>query len=176
MVILRRQAKDRQRTTSVPLGLVLVLVPKKTSDGEFAAFDPELRSFVDRAAGHELTVFDWTCGRLEFSGELSKVSEIVPSGNFEEMGLPMEKLVERFYKKKRKGFVRDERRIQGGLENALKESSGSRISSTSNPWNSMNTGIPLADSGSSYLIPCLVERNLRRRRTRKRSVSTAMKK
>jgi hypothetical protein len=76
-----------------------------------------LRSFVDRAAGHELTVcgtdeavcvfkvFDWTCGRLEFSDELSKVSQMVPSGNFEEMGIPMEKLVERFYKKKEKGLL-----------------------------------------------------------------------
>jgi len=64
----------------------LVLVPKKTSDSEFAAFNPELRSFVDRAEGHESTVcgtdkvvwvfkgFNWMRRRLEFSGELRKVS------------------------------------------------------------------------------------------------------
>jgi hypothetical protein len=30
---------------------------------------------------------------------------MVPSGNFEEMGIPIEKLVERFYKKKEKGLL-----------------------------------------------------------------------
>jgi len=117
MIVLRSQTEDRQCTPSVSLGLVLVLVPKKTSDGEFAAFDPKLRSFVDGAEGHESTVcgtdeavwvfkvFDWTCRRLEFSDELSKVSEMVPGGNFEEMGLPIEKLVERFYKRKEKGSL-----------------------------------------------------------------------
>jgi hypothetical protein len=56
--------------------------------------------------------------------------------------------------------------LKGRRENVLNESIGSRISSTFNPWNLMNAGIPLADSGWSCLIPCLIERDLRRRRAR----------
>ena len=85
------------------------------------------------------------------------------------IGLPIEKLVERFYKKAKKGSLKMREEFKIGLENILNESSGSRISSTSNPWNSMNAGIPLADSGSSCLIPCLIERDLRRRQSRKGS-------
>jgi len=86
MIVLQSQTEDFQHPTSVSFGLVPVLVPKKTSDGEFAAFDPELRSFIDGAEGHKsavcstkqvvwvFKVFNRTCRRLEFSGELRKVS------------------------------------------------------------------------------------------------------
>jgi hypothetical protein len=79
MIILWSQAKDRQCSPCVTLGLILVLVPKKASDGEFTAFYPELRRFVDGRKGHEpavrgtdeavrvVRIFDWTCGRFEFS-------------------------------------------------------------------------------------------------------------
>jgi len=56
MVILWSQAEYRQGSTNVTLGLVLVLVPKKASDGEFTAFYPELRGFMDRGEGHESAV------------------------------------------------------------------------------------------------------------------------
>lgn len=55
---------------------------------------------------------------------------------------------------------------EGGANtnNALKDSIGSRISSTLRLWNSMNVGISLADSGASYFIPCLIDNDFRSRR------------
>ena len=50
MIVLQSQTEDCQHPTSVSFGLVPVLVPKKTSDGEFGAFDPELRSFTELKA------------------------------------------------------------------------------------------------------------------------------
>jgi hypothetical protein len=79
IIILWSQAKDRQCSPGVTLGLILVLVPKKASDGEFTAFYPELRRFVDGGKGHEsavrdideavrvVRIFGWTCGRFQFS-------------------------------------------------------------------------------------------------------------
>jgi len=86
MIVLQSQTEDCQHPTSVSFGLVPVLVPKKTSDGEFVAFYPELRSFIGGAEGHKsavcgtneavwvFKVFNRTCRRLEFSGELRKVT------------------------------------------------------------------------------------------------------
>jgi len=84
--------------------------------------------------------------------------------NFEVIGLPIEKLVKCFHKN---CGLSNERRIEGRHRNALNESSGSRISSAFNPWNSMNAGIPLADSGSSYLISCLIDVELEQSNERK---------
>ena len=50
------------------------------------------------------------------------------------------------------------------MVDGLNESTGSRISATFKLWNSMNAGISRADSGESYLMPCLMDIDLSRRR------------
>jgi hypothetical protein len=76
MIILWSQAKDRQCSPSVTLGLILVLVPKKATvtsrpfiqaaslrDGE--GHESAVRG-TDEAEG-VVRIFDWTCGRFESS-------------------------------------------------------------------------------------------------------------
>ena len=67
-------------------------------------------------------------------------------------GVPVEELVERFYRSRQRRNVQ-----KNHSANALKEPSGSRISSTLRLWNAMNCGISRADSGESYFSPCLID-------------------
>lgn len=77
--------------------------------------------------------------------------------------IPIKKFVEVFLgnDQSRDQFLRREASI-------LKESRGSRISSTFSPWNSMKVGMSRADSGASYLIPCLIDKDFNRRRAVRR--------
>ena len=72
-------------------------------------------------------------------------------------GKPVEKLVKGCW---RGGFVKRPTGVRT-LRDALKEDKGSNISSTLRLWNWINAGISRADSGESYLRPCLIERDLR---------------
>ena len=72
--------------------------------------------------------------------------------------IPIEELVESFC-----DTVRP-KSVGHGERYLLNESIGSRISSTLSRWNSMKGMMSRADAGSSYLIPCLTERDLRSRR------------
>jgi hypothetical protein len=74
-----------------------------------------------------------------------------------EQGTPVEELVKSCW---RGGFVKRPMGVRT-LRDALKEDTGSNISSTLRLWNWIKVGISRADSGESYLCPCLIVRDLR---------------
>ena len=56
MIVLRSEPKDTQRTTSILLRLILVIVTQQTAHGEFSAFDPDLGGFAHGLERHETAI------------------------------------------------------------------------------------------------------------------------